>query len=56
VTVAQAQLQSAQLALAATTLRAPADGVIAAINGLVGESVAAGGGATAFMTLEEPGS
>jgi multidrug efflux pump subunit AcrA (membrane-fusion protein) len=55
VTAAQTQLESAQLALAATTLRAPAIGVIAAINGLVGESVSGGGGAAAFMTLEEPG-
>ena len=53
VTGAQAQLQSAQLVLAATTLHAPAAGVIAAINGVVGESV--GSGATAFITLEEPG-
>lgn len=55
VTGAQAQLQSAQLALAATTLHAPAAGVIAAINAVVGESVGSGG-ATAFITLEEPGS
>jgi macrolide-specific efflux system membrane fusion protein len=53
-TGAQAQLQSAQLALAATTLHAPAAGVIAAITAVVGESV--GSGATAFISLEEPGS
>ena len=55
VTAAQAQLQSAKLALSATTLRAPANGVISAINGDVGELLSGSGGA-AFMTLEEPGS
>jgi HlyD family secretion protein len=55
VTAAQAQLQSAQLALSATTLRAPAGGVISAINGDVGELLSGNGGST-FMTLEEPGS
>jgi HlyD family secretion protein len=54
VTAAQTELESAELAVTATTLHAPAAGVIAAVNGLVGESVSGSGGAAAFMTLEEP--
>jgi HlyD family secretion protein len=49
---AQAQVQAAQLALSETTLTAPTGGVVASINGQVGETAPAGGGATA----QAPGS
>ena len=49
---AQAQVQAAQLALNETTLTAPAGGVVASINGEVGETAPNGGGATA----QAPGS
>lgn len=48
---AQAALQSAEQNLGYTTLTAPMDGVVNSINGVVGEPVAPGGGATA----EAPG-
>jgi multidrug efflux pump subunit AcrA (membrane-fusion protein) len=43
---AQAQVQSAQTSLDQTTLTAPTDGVVVSINGLPGENVSAGAGAT----------
>lgn len=49
---AQAALQTAQQNLNETTLTAPMDGVVNSINGVVGEPVSPGGGATA----EAPGS
>jgi HlyD family secretion protein len=44
---AQAALQTAQQNLTYTTLTAPMDGQVNSINGVVGETVATGGGATA---------
>jgi HlyD family secretion protein len=44
---AQAALQTAQQSLNYTTLTAPMDGQVNSINGVVGETVAPGGGATA---------
>ncbi|MGO9875510.1 MAG: biotin/lipoyl-binding protein [Acidimicrobiia bacterium] len=41
---AQAQLQTAQKNLSETTLRAPVAGVVAAVNGLVGQQSGSGGG------------
>jgi len=52
VDTAQAGLQTAQNNLNSTTLTSPIDGVISALNGQVGESVSASGGATA----QAPGS
>ena len=49
---AQAALQTAQQNLAATTLASPMDGEVNSINGVVGETVAPGGG----TTPEAPGS
>jgi multidrug resistance efflux pump len=54
VTTAQGQLQNAQLTLNTFTLRAPADGVIAAISGHVGEISAATNQGSGLITLEEP--
>jgi HlyD family secretion protein len=44
---AQAQVQAAELGLSETTLTAPTGGVVASINGQVGETAPSGGGATA---------
>lgn len=49
---AQAAVQTAEANLAATTLLAPMDGMVNSINGVVGETVAPGGG----LTAEAPGS
>jgi multidrug efflux pump subunit AcrA (membrane-fusion protein) len=49
---AQAQVLAAELALNETTLTAPSGGVVASINGQVGETAPSGGGATA----QAPGS
>ena len=49
---AQAQVQSAQMTLDQTTLKAPTDGIVAGLNGAVGET-AGGGGST---TTQAPGS
>lgn len=51
---AQAQVANAKEALAATILRAPFAGTIAAVNGLVGTTITSGGNgnnATVFMTI-----
>ena len=48
VTAAQAAVDEAQRALDNTTLRAPVDGTVSAINGVVGEFVAASSGTSAL--------
>jgi RND family efflux transporter MFP subunit len=56
VTSAQANLANARLVLKQTTLLAPADGIVTAVNGVVGESsstasAAAASGSTGFVTM-----
>jgi multidrug efflux pump subunit AcrA (membrane-fusion protein) len=56
---AQAQVLLAQTNLNSTTLTAPTDGTVMSLSGAVGESVAAGGGATALApgsTAPQPAS
>ncbi len=51
---AENQLETAKKNLADTTLRAPVDGVVADLNGSIGDDVALGGSGKAFLTLTNP--
>ncbi len=48
---AQLQLQTAQNNLAAATLKAPGNAVVAAINGIVGQNASSGSSTSSFMVL-----
>lgn len=51
---AENQLETAEKNLADTILRAPVDGVVASIDGSLGDDVGTGGSTKAFLTLTNP--